>query len=232
MLFLGESGEFPNLIKAPVKRTQHLVESRCWGRLTPPLNNVERCWDMLRRVWFRLNFVSTSSQHLFCSRNVEAVWHALSTLFSVPDLTHLSCWAFVERLLRPFDTAWSKHLSTCLNKCWENELNQSENRQFPSSFALFQSEYWCKAFHMKLSSTHKLIFMRNKHIFRLKGFTPSLVLNERQKVTRNWPVYCTSTHKRNESVSVSFTPCNLATLLTKTAASVKFRMHCIVVGRN
>ena len=65
-----------------------LVVSRCWGRLTPPC-------DMLRRVWIHLNFVSKSSQHLFCSWNVE-------------------------RLLRPFDRAWSQHLSTWLNKCWDN----------------------------------------------------------------------------------------------------------------
>ena len=124
----------------------NIVESRCWGRLTPPLNIVETCWDMLRRVWIRLNFVSTSSQHFFCSRNVEAVWHALSTLLNtrkrsnlVPRLVRKSLGtrlaqqdgdrgragsgspsqtsrsSFVERMLRPFDTARSQHLSTCLN---------------------------------------------------------------------------------------------------------------------
>ena len=46
------------------------VESRCWNRLTPSVNNVGRCWDMLRRVWLRLNFVSISSQYFHCFRNV------------------------------------------------------------------------------------------------------------------------------------------------------------------
>ena len=55
------------------------VQSRCWGHLTLFLNNVERCWDILRRVWLRLNFVWTFSQHFYCTRNVEAVWHAVST---------------------------------------------------------------------------------------------------------------------------------------------------------
>ena len=55
------------------------VESRCWGH--------ERYCDMLRRVWIHLNFGSTSSQHVFCSWNVE-------------------------RLLRQFDRAWPWHLST------------------------------------------------------------------------------------------------------------------------
>ena len=45
-------------------------ESQCWGRLTPSLNNIEKCWDMFRGVWLRSNFVSTSCQHFYCSRNV------------------------------------------------------------------------------------------------------------------------------------------------------------------
>ena len=153
LICFNYSGRHRTETKAPVKRSQHLsqnslniVESRCWGRLTPPLNIVETCWDMLRRVWIRLNFVSTSSQHFFCSRNVEAVWHALSTLLNtrkrsnlVPRLVRKSLGtrlaqqdgdrgragsgspsqtsrsSFVERMLRPFDTARSQHLSTCLN---------------------------------------------------------------------------------------------------------------------
>ena len=69
------------------------VESRCWAGPfdTAPLDNVERCWNMLRRVWFRLNFVSTSSRHFCCSRNVEAVWHALSTPLNIETFVVIHC---------------------------------------------------------------------------------------------------------------------------------------------
>ena len=44
----------------------------------------------------------------------------LSTLLSVPDLTRLTCWAFVETLLRPFDTASSlKMTQQMLRECWD-----------------------------------------------------------------------------------------------------------------
>ena len=137
---------------------------------------------MLRRVWFCLNFVSTSFQHLFCSWNVEAIIltcslnssqhcsssssnsssssssssssktvfrhginsHVCSSIeLCHRDLMHLTCWSYcwevfeavwhgmvsashnmtqqlnVKRLLRLFDMAWSQHLSTWLNKCWD-----------------------------------------------------------------------------------------------------------------
>ena len=106
-------------IKAPIKiiMVSTFFESRCWGCLTLPLNNVVRCWDMSRRVWFCLNFTSTSSQHgLNISQhiywldkcwenvetNVETVWSGLKTS-SVGRHIHMPYLTYLTPNYRPYN---------------------------------------------------------------------------------------------------------------------------------
>ena len=81
--------------------SQHLLRADVVTIWQPPLTNVERGCEMLRRVWIHLNFVSTSSQRLFCSWNVE-------------------------RLLRPFDRVWSQHDSTNVERMLRQMLRPFE----------------------------------------------------------------------------------------------------------
>ena len=48
---------------------------------------------------------------------------------------------------------------------------------------MFQNESKCETIHMKISSTYRFIVMQIKLIFALR-----LVLKQRHKGTRKWPI--------------------------------------------
>ena len=62
-------------------------------------------------------------------------------------------------------------------------------RPFPSSLVpLFQTEFKCETFHIKMSSECSFIFMQIKVICNRRRFAPGLALKKRHKGTRKWPI--------------------------------------------
>ena len=97
----------------------HNILTTCCEPMLRPFtthNNVVRCCDMLWRVWIILNFVSTSSQHFFCSWNVV-------------------------RLLWSFNRAWwwSQHVATCHNMSQQMLWECCENMLWPFDRALINN---------------------------------------------------------------------------------------------
>ena len=66
------------------------------------------------------------------------------------------------------------------------------NRWLPSYLSsLFQSEAYCKAFHMEISFIHMQILVHlhiNKTNFHMKGLAPGLALKQRQNASRKSPI--------------------------------------------
>ena len=63
------------------------------------------------------------------------------------------------------------------------------NRPFPSCFLLqFQNESSCKTIQMKITLFGMKMDVQGKHICYINGFARRLVLTQRQKVTRKWPI--------------------------------------------
>ena len=64
-----------------------------------------------------------------------------------------------------------------------------QDRSFPSSLVpLFQSESKCKTILMKMTDFHEKETACRTH-FHMKGFALRLVLKQRHKRTRKWPIY-------------------------------------------
>ena len=95
---------------------KHLLRANVGGRLTTPS---QQCWEVLRHVEKSLISFKLCANISFVLEMSKLFYTLLSTLFSVPNLTHPTCWAFVERMLRPFGTAWSQHLSTNVETVWQ-----------------------------------------------------------------------------------------------------------------
>ena len=63
-----------------------------------------------------------------------------------------------------------------------------QNRPFPSSLVpLFQSESKCETILMKMTDLHENETACRNH-FHMKGFALRLVLKQRHKRTRKWPI--------------------------------------------
>ena len=63
------------------------------------------------------------------------------------------------------------------------------NRPFPSSLLpLFQNESKCETIHMKMKLHLQVHFHANQIHFHLNGFAHRLVLKQRHKGTRKWPI--------------------------------------------
>ena len=90
-----------SFLKAPIKRSQHLLGADVEAIWHPHLNNVEKSF-----ISFKLCFNIFSTFILF-----SKCWSRL-TLFSVPDLTHLTCWEIVEAV-------WHGMVSTSLKTNFE-----------------------------------------------------------------------------------------------------------------
>ena len=65
--------------------------------------------------------------------------------------------------------------------------SETLNRQFPSS-PLFQSESKCETILIKISLICMKMNLQGELIFHMKGFSLRLVLKQRHKRTRKWPI--------------------------------------------
>ncbi len=73
---------------------------------------------------------------------------------------------------------------------------------FPSyPLPLFQNESTCETIQMKMS----LILHENRPVgethFHMNGFAPRLVLNQRQRVTRKWPIFLVACKATNVTLA-------------------------------
>ena len=84
------------------------------------------------------------------------------------------------------------------------------NRPFPSSLGpLYQNEVRCSTFLVEMS----FICMRMKNHFHIKGWAPNLVLIQRSRGTRKWPVTnCGNTNQGNCKITLG---AQLRTTLTQ-----------------
>ena len=107
----SNSSLFADMVANVTKRPLREIESHEWLVYNSQCQTQFRFWCPF------LTAISVSSQHFFCARNVEAVWHRRSLNPSQHcSQSQTSRISLVERLLRPFDTAWSQYVWTWLNK--------------------------------------------------------------------------------------------------------------------
>ena len=81
------------------------------------------------------------------------------------------------------------YLSSNFVYCTLSPKTKEINRPFPSYplllLLLFQNESRCETIHTKMSFSYMSIFTH----FHLNGFARRLVLKQRQRVTRKWPIH-------------------------------------------
>ena len=81
--------------------SQHFDVETVWPPFDHLSQQIERCCDMMRRVWIHFNFVSTSSQHLFCSWNVERLLRPFGRASCGLNISQ----QMLRQMLWPFDRA-------------------------------------------------------------------------------------------------------------------------------
>ena len=77
------------------------------------------------------------------------------------------------------------------------------NRPFPSCLLpLFQTESKCEIFHIKNDYDLHSNGLVSKTHFHMKGFALGLVLKQRQKTTRKWPIIKCPIFKRKHCINM------------------------------